>query len=151
MANKAWLFKRNCSFTPKQVGVFYLAQSTFALFVATFFYLRGVWIVFLFTLAVLIILAIALLVYARHTTDFELIEIQGQSLMIRINDGTKTETFNWNLSWVYVSPQLTDNNLVLVSYQGVEKLLGGLLPLYKREPFLNELKGAIRSSGYNLI
>lgn len=145
MANKAWMFKRNCSFTPKQVGLFYLAQSSFALFVATFFYLRGVWVVFIFTIAVLIILAIALLIYARHTTDFESIEIQGQSLIIRIADGQKTDELEWNLSWVYVSPELNDKNLVLIGYRGVEREIGGLLPLFKREAFLNELRGAIRA------
>lgn len=151
MANKAWLFKRNCSFTPKQVGLFYLAQSSFALFVATFFYLRGVWVVYIFTIAVLIILAIALLIYARHTTDFESIEVRGQSLIIRIADGQKTEELEWNLFWVYVSSALTDNNLVLICYRGIEREIGGLLPLYKREAFLNELKGAIQASNSKSI
>jgi uncharacterized membrane protein len=150
MANRAWLFKRNCSFTPKQVGLFYLAQSSFALFVATFFYLRGVWVVLIFTIAVLIVLAIALLIYARHTTDFESIDITGQTLVIRIANGSNIKTFEWNLSWVYVSPRLTDKHLVLMSYRGVECLLGGLLPAYKRQPFLSELKEAIRISNSEL-
>lgn len=150
MANKAWLFKRNCSFTPKQLGLFYLAQSLFALFVATFFYLRGVWVVFIFTMAVLIVLAIALLIYARHTTDFESIEIKGQILNIRIADGSRTEFLQWNLAWVKVSSELTDKNLVLVRYRGLERLLGGLLPLYKREAFLKEFKQAIRSGNYEV-
>ena len=151
MANKAWMFKRNCSFTPKQVGLFYLAQSSFALFVATFFYFRGVWMVFIFTTIVLIILAIALLIYARHTTDFESIQVQGRRLIIRIADGAKTEHLEWNLLWVYVSPELTDKKLVKVGYRGDERLLGGLLPLYKREGFLKELKNTIRNSNFNLI
>lgn len=141
---QTWIFKRNCSFTPKQVGLFYIAQGSFALLVALFFYIRGIWIVFPFTIAVLFVLAIALLIYAKHATDFEAIEVKGTELIIRINYGMKQQVYEWNVSWVKLARDLNDKELVSLSYQGVECLIGRFIPITQRKAFLNELREQIR-------
>lgn len=141
LSEQQWIFKRNCSFTPKQVGLFYLSQLGFALFVALFFYVRGIWIVLPFTIAVLFILAIALLIYARHATDFESISIDGSSVNIFIKDGLKQESYQWNLSWIKIHPELTNNGLICITYQGLECELGRYIHVSNRPAFLDELKG----------
>ena len=138
-----WTFKRNCSFTPKQVGLFYLSQVCFALIVAIFFYARGVWIVLPFTLIVLFVLAVALLIYARHATDFESIIIDGSSLIVIIKNGLKQERYDWNISWVKVNSELSRTDLIVMSYQGKECELGRFIHVSQRQSFLSELKSRL--------
>ena len=95
-----WLFKKNCSFTPKQVGIFYLAQSTLSLIVASFFLYQGVWLILPFTLLELAVLAIALLIYARHATDYEKIDIRQGELLVETSNAGKVMQFVFNPSWV---------------------------------------------------
>ncbi len=138
-----WIFKRNCSFTPRQVGLFYLSQVGFALIVAIFFYARGIWIVLPFTLTVLLILAIALLIYARHATDFESINIDGTELTLQIKNGLKEVRYDWNISWVKINSELNKNDLVTICYQGNECELGRFIHVSQRQSFLEELKSKL--------
>ena len=113
-----WLFKKNCSFTPKQVGIFYLAQSTLSLIVASFFLYQGVWLILPFTLLELAVLAIALLIYARHATDYEKIDIRQGELLVETSNAGKVMQFVFNPSWVRVDSVLNSQKLISINYQG---------------------------------
>ncbi|NCY00950.1 MAG: DUF2244 domain-containing protein [Burkholderiaceae bacterium] len=63
---RTWHMKRNCSFTPKQVGYFYLSMLMFSSLIATYFLVQGIWMILPFTIIELTALGIALLIYARH-------------------------------------------------------------------------------------
>lgn len=139
-----WKLKRNCSFSPKQLGLFYLAQSAFALSVAFFFYLRGAWIVPIFTAIELTVLAIALLIYARHTTDYECIQFSEGTLIIRISSLGSVTEHRCNPLWVRIGKELNKRQLITVSYQKHEWQLGQYLRVEQRLNLLNELRHALR-------
>lgn len=143
-AYRQWIFKKNCSFSPKQVGLFYLAQSVFSLFVAGFFLLQGVWIVLPFTFLELTILAIALLIYSKHATDYEIIAIGRGILKIELCHAGKVEQLIWNPTWVQLQKILNDRKLIGLSYQGQEREIGRFLHVTARDKFLQDLKSQLR-------
>lgn len=140
-----WFMRRNCSFTPKQLGLFYLAQSLFALSVASFFWFRGVRLIMPFTLLELMILAIALIIYARHTTDYESVKLHDGYLEIQTFDAGHAEQLRWNVLWVTLAPDLNTNHLVVLRYQGKEHAIGRFLTIPQRQKFLKELQLIFKS------
>jgi uncharacterized membrane protein len=141
---QSWLFKKNCSFTPKQVLLFYIAQSTFSLLVAGGFLIQGIWQVLPFTALELIVLAIALLIYARHATDYEAITLYQDELIIQTSYAGKPQELHWNPSWVQLGKILTKNKLIEIKYQGKQLELGQFLHVSLRENFLHDLKQSLR-------
>jgi uncharacterized membrane protein len=141
---KSWMFKKNCSFTPKQVGLFYIAQSTFSLLVAGFFLLQGIWQILPFTFLELFVLAIALLIYARHATDYESIVIHSNELIIETSMAGKSQTFQWNPNWVRLNRMLSKNKLIEMSYQGYRIEIGRFMHVSLRENFLKDLQQSLR-------
>jgi uncharacterized membrane protein len=137
--------RRNCSFTPKQLGLFYLAQSVFALLVASFFWFRGVRFVMPFTLVELVILAIALVVYARHTTDYESLKISEGFCEIESCHAGYRQRHRWNALWVTLSPDLNERDLIVLSYQGKQHYIGRFLTVTQRRKFLKELQLIFKS------
>ena len=139
-----WLFKKNCSFTPKQVGIFYLAQSTLSLIVASFFLYQGVWLILPFTLLELAVLAIALLIYARHATDYERIDIRQGELLVETSNAGKVMQFVFNPSWVRVDSVLNSQKLISINYQGQVLEIGRFIHVSLRKNFLIEFAQVLR-------
>jgi uncharacterized membrane protein len=96
---RTWLMKRNCSFSPRQVGLFYLSIVCFSLLVATYFLLIGVWMILIFTTIAIIVLTVALYVYTRHALDYEKITIIGKQLLVERSWGGKVEIVEFNTVW----------------------------------------------------
>ena len=141
-----WLFKKKCSFTPKQVGIFYLAQSTLSLIVASFFLYQGVWLILPFTLLELAVLAIALLIYARHATDYERIDIRQGELLVETSNAGKVMQFVFNPSWVRVDSVLNSQKLISINYQGQVLEIGRFIHVSLRKNFLIEFAQALRKN-----
>ena len=68
-----WVLRRNCSITPGQLGGFYLSMCVVSLLIALGFAWHGAPVVLYFAGIELLVLAAALLVYARHATDADTI------------------------------------------------------------------------------
>jgi uncharacterized membrane protein len=111
---RTWLMKRNCSFSPKQVGVFYLSIVCFSLLVATYFLLIGVWMVIIFTSIEILALTFALYIYSRHALDYEKITIVGKQLLFERSWGGKLQSHEFNTIWTkLVRSESTGRDLVL--------------------------------------
>ncbi|MBU3602663.1 DUF2244 domain-containing protein [Polynucleobacter sp. AM-25C3] len=111
---RTWLMKRNCSFSPKQVGVFYLSIVCFSLLVATYFLLIGVWMVIIFTSIEILALTFALYIYSRHALDYEKITIVGKQLLFERSWGGKVQSHEFNTIWTkLVRSESTGRDLVL--------------------------------------
>ena len=140
-----WIFKKNCSFTPKQVGLFYLAQSVFSLIVASFFLIQGIWLILPFTLLELIVLGFALLIYAKHATDYEEIMLNHDQLVITHYEANKLNTFVANLLWVKLSKKPTEKKLIGIEYKGQLIEIGRFIHLHKRDEFRSQLAHCIKT------
>jgi uncharacterized membrane protein len=68
---REWLLRRNCSLSPRQMGMAYGLMCVFSFAVATGFVMIGLWQVLLFTVLEMTAVAAAFLYFARHATDYE--------------------------------------------------------------------------------
>jgi len=147
---RVWLMKRNCSFTPKQVGMFYLSICSFSSLIAGYFVFQGVWMILPFTLLELSVLGIALLVYTRHAADYEKISLHQKELRIEMSRGSRIMQKVWHAPWVKVTlpkPKgRREEQLVLISQGGEELRIGQFIFLERREQLARELQRAINTS-----
>lgn len=141
---RKWLMKRNCSFTPKQVGAFYLSLVIFSFLIGGFFLLRGAWLIFPFTLLELLIVGIALYVYTRHANDYELIELHDDHLLIEVMWGQKKQEWRWNPAWVRVgmseSKEAKIKDLMTLTIGTQIVYLGKFISLAQRELLRSEVR-----------
>ncbi|WP_281971266.1 MULTISPECIES: DUF2244 domain-containing protein [unclassified Polynucleobacter] len=143
-AHVRWVFKKNCSFTPKQVGLFYLAQSSLSLIVAGFFLSQGVWLVLPFTILELVVLGIALLIYARHATDYECITLNTGELVIETSSAGSVKRQVFNPTWVRLERLLSPRKLIALVYQGQNVEIGQFMHVSLRNEFLQELRQELK-------
>ena len=147
-AKTVWLMRRNCSFTPKQVGIFYLSMVCFSGMITTYFWWIGAWMVVPFTLIELSVLGIALLIYARHARDYEKITLLNSELIIELNLGYKKTLIQWNAPWVRVKDpeSLYDRKKDLVILEsGAQTIsIGQFILAEKRQDLAKEIRQALR-------
>ena len=74
---RQWLMCKNCSFSPRQVLLFYLSLTAVSFFFAGIFAVQGLWLVLPFAVVENLVLAAALLYYARHALDREYVALAG--------------------------------------------------------------------------
>jgi uncharacterized membrane protein len=137
--------KRNCSFSPRQVGYFYLSMFLFSSLIATYFLLHGVWMILIFTVIELTVLGIALIIYARHALDYESIAIDGTSLRVEKNIGGKLERHEFNTRWMTLKQEEDGKRLIRVEERDKELPIGLFVPLDARPQFYKDLRQQIRS------
>jgi len=137
---QTWLMKRNCSFSPKQVGGFYISIVGFSLLVAGYFYLFGAWMILIFTSIEILAVTIALYIYTRHALDYEKISISGKQLLFERSWGGRIEQHEFNTIWTkLVRGESTSKDLVLKT-SAKEVPIGFFVGANQREQFGNELE-----------
>ncbi len=100
---RSWVFKPNCSLTPRQLAGFYLSIVLVTLGIAAGFCLFGLWVVLPFAGIELLAVGIALLIYARHAGDYERIELRGRALTVIVVRGSREYSVSFNPGWTKVS------------------------------------------------
>jgi uncharacterized membrane protein len=141
-----WLLKRNCSLTPKQLFGAYALLCTVSLVIALGFALQGAGAILAFAGIELLLVGVALLVYARHAADQERITLAGESLTVEHYCGNQTERCQFRAAWVRVEPQAGEGSLVELSGDGRHSRVGRYLRPELRESLARELRAALRAS-----
>ena len=134
------MMKRNCSFSPKQVGLFYLSIVCFSLLVAGYFWLLGAWMILIFTSLALLALTIALYVYTRHALDYEKITIIGKQLLLERSWGGKIEVEEFNTVWTKLRRNGAGRHNLVLRTSAKEVPIGFFVGLNAQEQFEKELK-----------
>ncbi len=137
---RTWLMKRNCSFSPKQVGLFYLSIVSFSLLVAGYFWLLGAWMILIFTSLALLVLTIALYVYSRHALDYEKITITGKQLIVEKSWGGKVQIEEFNTIWTKLYCGGTGRHRLALKSSTKEVPIGFFIVMNEQEQFEKELK-----------
>ena len=137
---RTWLMKRNCSFSPKQVGLFYLSIVCFSLLVATYFLLIGVWMVIIFTSIEILALTIALYVYTRHALDYEKITIVGKQLLFERSWGGKLQSHEFNTIWTKLIRSESGGRDLILKTSTKEVPIGFFIGANEQEQFEKELE-----------
>jgi uncharacterized membrane protein len=138
--------KRNCSLSPRQVGWFYLSIVSVSLAIALFFAWQGSWLVLPFAGLEMLALGFALLVYARHATDYERVCILDGMLVVETASGSRVTREVFNPQWVRVEPGESLRSLVMLRCGEREVRVGCYLEPYRRHRFAQELAAALRQA-----
>ena len=100
---KTWKMRRNCSLTPKQLIHYYVLLIGCSLTVGLGFLIGGVWVVFIFTMIELCAVTLGFVIYSRHATDFEEIQIDGTELIVTKYIGCQYKSYTFNTRWARLS------------------------------------------------
>ncbi len=139
-----WLQKRNCSLTPRQLGLFYLSLSAVSLLIGVFFFLQGAPLVLLFTGLELLAVGVALAIFARHAGDRETLTLVGRSLQVEQWVGQRVKRTDFPADCLHVEPARGQGSLVQLSGRGQQVRVGRFLRPELRGAFARELRHALR-------
>ena len=141
-----WVLRRNCSLTPRQLGGFFGSICAVSLIIASGFALYGAPVVLWFAGIELVLLAAALLVYARHATDADTVTLAGQILTVEQFCGNACTATRFRTPWLSVEPLHGDGSLIELTGQGQAVRIGRFLLPEARAELARELRAALRAS-----
>jgi len=144
--NFHWFLKRNCSVTPAQLGWLYASLCVVSLGIATVFWFQGARLILPFAWVELVAVGIAFFVYARHATDGEKISLQGEQLVVELENAGRLERSEFNREWVRIEPKADDHSLIEVSGQGRSVEVGRYVRPELRPVLAREIRMALRGA-----
>jgi uncharacterized membrane protein len=139
-----WVLRRNCSITPRQLMAVYLSLCVVSLTVGLGFWWHGAVYVLGFAGLELLVVGVALLVYARHAADRDTVTLDGRDLQVEQHFGRQIERAAFRAEWVCVEPAQAQGSLVELAGQGRRVHIGRFLRPELRAMLAQELRGALR-------
>jgi len=139
-----WLFKRNCSISPGQLLAVYLGLCAVSLTVGLAFFFHGAPYVLGFAGLELLCVGLALLAFARHAGDGEVLTLRGRKLQVEQRTAQRTATTHFMAEWLTVEPAAGQGSLVELAGQGRSVRVGRFLRPELRALFARELRVALR-------
>jgi len=139
-----WLLKRNCSLAPRQLLAFYASLCAVSLVIAGAFWSQGAVLVMPFAGLEMLAVGAALLLYARHAADGEVIRLRPGRLTVRRISGPHVEQVEFAPAWVRVEPETSDRSLIELSGQGRRISVGRFVRPELRRQLADELRWALR-------
>lgn len=146
-----WLMKRNCSITPRQLGMVFLSLCVVSGAIAGFFYWQGAPYVAAFAGAELLAVGTAMGLFARHAADREQLTLVGRSLLVEQTLAGRTERAGWQADWLRVEPLAGQGSLVQLSGSGRTLHVGRFLMPELRGAFAQELRQALRQARAGML
>jgi uncharacterized membrane protein len=141
-----WLLRRNCSVTPGQMLGFYGALCAISLLIALAFAWHGATVVLAFAGLELLAVGAALLLFARHAGDRELLTLHRARLRVEQHVGARVHHAEFAAPLLRVEPAAGQGSLVALTAQGSTLQVGRHLRPERREAFARELRRALRSA-----
>ncbi|HEY8607717.1 MAG TPA: DUF2244 domain-containing protein [Noviherbaspirillum sp.] len=140
MDKQEWLLKRNCSLSPRQLGLAYVVLCVMSFAVAATFTMMGAWQVMIFALLEMAAVALAFLVYARHATDHEHIALTEGCLLIEQFDGGEVHQVRLDPCRTRVGVPRRSQDLICFEARGVRVEVGRFVPAARRRQIAHELR-----------
>jgi len=141
-----WFLRRNCSVTPRQLGVLYASLCLVSLGIGLVFWIQGATMVLPYAALELLAVGVAFVVYARHATDGERILLRGTQLVVEFENGGKLERAEFQRDWVRVEPRAGHRSLIEVSGQGRSIDVGRFVRPELRPVLAREIRLALRGA-----
>lgn len=139
-----WVLQRNCSITPRQLGAVYLSLCALAAAISAGFWWQGARLVTAFASVELLLVGVALLAYARHAGDRDVLTLAGRRLAVEQRRGPRTQRADFDAGWIAVEPAAGQGSLVALSERGQMVQVGRFLRPEMRGAFAHELRSALR-------
>lgn len=143
MDTQEWTLRRNCSITPRQLLLVYAALCFVSLTIAMLFTLRGAWYILGFAIVEMSAVAWAFVLYARHATDRERVELRSDCLLVELIEVDRTRQFRLNPYRTRVDMPVLPGDLVGLEASGMRIEVGRFLTGQQRRRFAQELQGAL--------
>lgn len=140
----AWLLKRQCALTPGQLLKAYLGLCALSLAVALGFWFMGAALVLPFACVEVVALGVAMLVFARHATDRDVIAMKADLLKVECHRAGQVVSAEFHPRWVRVEPDQHDGSLVRLSGQGRSVVVGEFVHRHHRRQLADEFRLALR-------
>jgi uncharacterized membrane protein len=141
-----WLLKRNCSMSPRQVGIAFGALGALILAIGLVFAARGLWFVLAFAALEFGALLLALLHYARHASDHEHIALSEGCLLIERVEAGRLHQVRLDPCWTRIAPPDRHHPLILLKARGVRVDVGSFVSAETREQVARELRRELSSA-----
>ncbi|WP_157778716.1 DUF2244 domain-containing protein [Massilia violaceinigra] len=145
---REWLLKKNCSMSPRQVGVAYGLLCLFLLVIGLGFALHGAWFVLVFALLDIGVLAAALLCYARHAGDRERIALNDGCLLVERVEAGQLRSIRLEACWTRIAMPDRQRSLIALESRGVRVEIGGFVGEELREQVAQELRSELRKTAF---
>ena len=148
--NIQWFLQRHRAISLKQLAWLYFFVCLAALGLGAALWLAGHPSVLPFEWTDLVLgvvlLGMALTVYAKHATDGEKIYLRGAKLVVELVRGGKLERAEFERDWVRVEPRAGDRSLIEVSGQGRSINVGRFVRPELRQVLAKEIRMALRGA-----
>jgi uncharacterized membrane protein len=141
-----WQLRRNCSFSPKQLGSVFGSLCVLSLLIAALFWLAGAPFVLLFAGLEIAALGIAFMVYARHAGDGERVVLAEGALWVERWQGSTQCVERFNPRWVCVEISQTPRRVVRLGESGRAVDIGRHVTPQQRLAFARELQRALHGA-----
>ena len=142
----AWLLKRNCSLTPRQLGLSYLVLCGASFAVAALWLLRGTWVVLAFSALEMLAAAIAWLAYARHATDHECLTLADGWLLVDQVEAGRSRTVRLDPRQTRIIAPACYGALVRLEAPGAKVEVGRHVRPGRRRQLADELRSGLRAA-----
>lgn len=142
-ARHDWLLKRNCSLTPRQLGIAYAVLCVLSFSVAAIFTVRGAWYVLVFSCLEMSAVALAFLYYARHATDHEHIALIDGTLLVEKIEAGQIHQTRLDPYWTRIALPADTCSLINLESKGVKIEVGRFVPAAKRRKVAQEIRMAL--------
>jgi uncharacterized membrane protein len=142
-SQREWILKRNCSISPRQLLMAYVALCGVSFSVAAFFTWHGAWYVLCFALLEMAAVGAAFLVWARHATDRERVALGEDCLLIELVDAEKARQFRLDPRTTRIEAPAAYHRLIMVEEHGTRVEIGRFLTAFRRQQFARELRSAL--------
>jgi uncharacterized membrane protein len=139
-----WALRRNCSITPRQLLSVYLSLCAASLLIGVGFWWHGAVYVLGFAGLELLVIGAAMLVYARHAADRDLLTLDGRELQVEQHFGRQVTHASFRAEWVCVEPAQAQGSLVELAGQGRSMRIGRFVRPELRAALAQELRSALR-------
>ncbi len=112
------------------------------------FALLGVWVVTVFALLDIGVIALALLHYIRHATDGEHIALSEGCLLVERIEAGQLRSVRLDPCWTRIELPDRPHRLIKLASRGVQVEVGGFVSEEKRQEVGAELRRELRASSY---
>lgn len=146
--HRRWVFRRNCSLTPRQLMHWYFSLCVITAIIAGGFWYAGFWIVLPFAGLELFAVGVSFLVYARHAADYEMIELGPRQLRFVMANGQKVTEIDWQPQWAKLSYNGKFREPLLFSQQGQQIKIGKFIAERDKPVLHKELRAALARAAY---
>lgn len=146
MCRHEWHLKRNCSLSPRQLGIAYIVLFVMSFVVAAAFTLLGAWHVIAWAALEMAAVALAFLHYARHATDHEHIALMDDCLLVEHVSAGETRQVRLDPCWLRIALPRHAQDLICLEARGIRIQVGRFVTEARRRQFVQELREELHSS-----